>query len=108
MKKIQCKAFIRKTLPVTLSPFNQPGLKTACADMKPLVTAIHFTLNSLDIGLPNCVGSSMRMAYIVTEMNSLATNITFSHLDTSSTPAHTAHIFIHNRVILTEIFGKSK
>lgn len=71
-----------------LSPFNQPGLKAACADMQPFITAIHLALYPLDIGFPNCVGSSIRMAYIVTEMNALATNITFSHLDTSSISAY--------------------
>jgi hypothetical protein len=35
--------------------------------------------------MPNCIASSMRMAYVITEMNALATNITLSHLDTSST-----------------------
>ena len=60
-----------------LSPFNQPGLKAACADMQPFITAIHLALYPLDIGFPNCVGSSIRMAYIVTEMNALATNFTF-------------------------------
>lgn len=91
-----------------LGSFNQPGPQAACTNMQPLVTAIHFTFYFLDIGLPNRVGSSMRMAYIVTKMNSLATNITFSHLDTSSTPAYITHIFIHNRIILTEKTRKSK
>ena len=76
--------------------------------MQPLVAAVYLALYPLDIGFPDCVGPFMRMAYVVTEMNSLATNITFSHLDTSSTPAYLTLVFIHNRVILPEKTGKSK
>ncbi len=47
-------------------------------------SAVNLALNALNIRVPNCVASSMRMAYVVTEMNALTANITFSHLDTSS------------------------
>ena len=56
--------------------------------MHPFGIAIHLALYSLDIRIPDCIASSMRMAHIVSEMNTLATNITFRHLDTSSTPAY--------------------
>ena len=51
--------------------------------MQPLISTVHFTHNLLDIRMPNSVGSSMRMAYVITEMSALTTNITFSHLCTS-------------------------
>jgi len=58
----------------------------------------------------------MGMAYVVTKMNALATNITFSHFDTSSTSAYLTLILIcipkitktHNIDILTDIYEKSK
>ena len=56
--------------------------------MHSLGTAVYLALYVSDIGIPDSVGSSMRMAYIVSEMNALATNITFSHLDTSSMLTH--------------------
>ena len=46
-------------------------------------SAVNLALNALNIRVPNCVASSMRMAYVVTEMNALTANITFSHLDLS-------------------------
>ena len=52
--------------------------------MHSLRTAVDLAFYASDIGIPDSVGSSMRMAYVVTEMNALTTNITFSHLDTSS------------------------
>ena len=46
-------------------------------------SAVYFAFHILDIRSPNFVGSSMGMAYVVTEMNAFATNITLSHLRTS-------------------------
>ena len=54
-----------------------------------------FAKNQVDVAVLGCylnlanpnqgqLASSMRMAYVVTEMNALTANITFSHLDTSS------------------------
>lgn len=71
-----------------LSSFHSAGLQAAGADMHSLGTAVYLALYTSDIGIPDSVGSSMRMAYIVTEMNALATNITLSHLDTSSMRMH--------------------
>jgi hypothetical protein len=59
------------------------GLKASCADMDLLVAAVDLSGNSLDIRVPDSVGSSMRMADVVAEMSALATDITFSHLNTS-------------------------
>ena len=52
--------------------------------MHSLGTTVYFALFASNVGNPNSVRSSMRMAYVVTEMNAFSTNITFSHLDTSS------------------------
>ena len=53
--------------------------------MHSLGTAVYLALYALNIRVPDRIGSSMGMAYVVTEMNALTANITFSHLDTSST-----------------------
>jgi hypothetical protein len=47
------------------------------------VRAVYFNGDSLNIRIPDSVGSSMRMADVVAEMSALATDITFSHLNTS-------------------------
>ena len=46
-------------------------------------TTVNFAFYTSDIGIPDSVGSSMRMAYVITEMNALTTNITLCHDDTS-------------------------
>ena len=51
--------------------------------MELLRYAVNLALNVLYVRIPNRIASSMRVAYVVTKMNSLATNITFSHPDTS-------------------------
>ena len=76
--------------------------------MHSLGRAVYFAFYSLDIGLTDCIGSFMRMAYIVPEVNTLAANITLCHLDTSSIPAYHASYFVDNSDILPEIYGKSK
>ncbi len=53
--------------------------------MHSLGSAIHLALYALNIGVPDCIASSMRMADIITEMYALAANITLSHLNTSLT-----------------------
>ena len=68
-----------------LSSLNLAGTQTACAYMHSLSAAVDLALYTLYIRVPNCVASSMRMAYIVTKMNAFSTNITLSHIDTSST-----------------------
>ena len=47
--------------------------------MKGLVGTANFALNILYIRVPDTIGSSMGMADIISEMRSLATNITFCH-----------------------------
>ena len=53
--------------------------------MHPFCTAVDFALNASYVGIPDPVGSSMGMAYFITEMSALATNIAFRHDRTSST-----------------------
>ncbi len=47
-------------------------------------TTVDLTFNASDVGIPDTVGSSMGMAYVVTKMSAFATNITFCHDCTSS------------------------
>ncbi len=73
---------------IDLSSLYSAGSQTPGTDMHSLRAAAYFAPYSFDIRAPDCIASSMRMAYIITEMNALATNITLSHFDTSSTPAY--------------------
>jgi hypothetical protein len=66
-----------------LSSFYFVGFQAFCAYVHSFDCAIHIAFYSFDVGLPNVVGSSMRMAYVISKMNALTTNITFSHLYTS-------------------------
>ena len=80
-------------LSTLLRSLNFTGSETACTYMHSLGRTVHLALNSLDICFPHCVGLSIRMAYIMTEKNALATNITLSHFDTSSTPRYPTLLF---------------
>lgn len=51
--------------------------------MKSLGSAIYCALYASDIGIPDMIGSSMRMADIISKMNAFSANITLSHLYTS-------------------------
>ena len=59
------------------------GTQAAAANIKPLGNSVHLTLYMLDIGLPDMVRPSMRMAYVIAEMNILTTNCTLCHDHTS-------------------------
>ena len=86
-----------------LSPFNPAGSEAAGADTQPFIAAVHLTFHFLDVGFPNRFGLSIGMAHIIAELDTLATNITFCHLDTSST-----FTYSYNIAILPEIYWKSK
>ena len=69
--------------------------------MHSLGTAVHLALYATDIGIPDSVASSMRMADIVTEVNALAAYITFCHCITP--PCRDLKRFYkHNIDILTK------
>lgn len=55
--------------------------------MHSLGSAIYLAPYSLDVRFPHRIGFFIGMAYIVTKEDALTTNITLSHLATSSTPA---------------------
>ena len=65
-----------------LSSFNFARLKASGANMKSLGSTVHFAFNRSDIGIPNMIGTSVRVAYVITEMNAFITNITLCHLST--------------------------
>lgn len=68
---------------INLCALYSAGSQTASAHMQPLVSAIHLAFYILNVGIPDSVGSSMRMADVISEMSAPTTNITFSHLRTS-------------------------
>ena len=68
---------------INLCALYSAGSQTASAHMQPLVSAIHLAFYILNVGIPDSVGSSMRMADVISEMSALTPNITFSHLRTS-------------------------
>ena len=51
--------------------------------VKLFLSTIHNTFHTTNVGIPNSIRSSMRMADIISEMSAFTTNITFSHLCTS-------------------------
>ena len=51
--------------------------------MHSLLSAVYVNSYLLDVGIPDSVGSSMRMADVVSKMSALAADITFCHLNTS-------------------------
>ena len=69
---------------VFLGSFHPAGFQAARANVHSLCTAVDLALYASYVGIPNPVGSSMGMAYVVTEMSAFATNIAFCHVRTSS------------------------
>lgn len=53
--------------------------------MYSLGTTVYLAFHFFYVGVPGRIAFSIRMAYIVTKMNTLAANITLSHFATSST-----------------------
>ena len=51
--------------------------------MHSLLRAVHSNSNSPYVGIPDSIGSSMRMADVIAEMSALAADITLRHLNTS-------------------------
>ncbi len=74
-----------KNKQVDLCTLYSAASEASGANMHSLGSAIHLALYALNIGVPDCIASSMRMADIITEMYALAANITLSHLNTSLT-----------------------
>lgn len=56
------------------------GAKALCADIHLLDSAGNLDRYSLNIGVPDTIGSSMRMADVISKMSALAADITFCHL----------------------------
>ena len=56
------------------------GSEAAGANMHSLLRAVDVHSNLLDVGIPDSVGSSMRMADVITKMSAFAADITFCHL----------------------------
>jgi hypothetical protein len=53
--------------------------QAASANVHLLVSTVDLNGYSLNIRIPDCVGSSMRMADVVAKMSALATDITLCH-----------------------------
>ena len=62
------------------SALDLAGSKAAGADMHSLLSAIDVHSNLLDVGIPDSVRSSMRMADVISKMSAFAADITFCHL----------------------------
>ena len=59
------------------------GAKALCADIHLLDSAGNLDRYSLNIGVPDTIGSSMRMADVISEMNAFSTDFAFCHVNTS-------------------------
>ena len=55
------------------------GAKAACANIHLFLSTAYQHGYTLNIRVPDLVGSSVRMADVVTEMNALAADFTFRH-----------------------------
>ena len=62
------------------STLDLAGSQAAGADMHSLLSAVNVHSDFLDVGIPDSVGSSMRMADVISKMSALAADITFCHL----------------------------
>lgn len=63
-----------------LCSFNLARAQTSGANVNVCGSAVNNSLNSLYIGLPGSVGSSVRVRYLYTESNTLSANFTFCHI----------------------------
>jgi hypothetical protein len=59
--------------------FYFTGTKALCAYVHSLRSAVGLDADGLNVGIPDTIGSSMRMADVVSEMSALAADITFCH-----------------------------
>lgn len=55
------------------------GPQATGAGINPFRGTIHNSLDTLDIGFPSAVGTSVRVGYLNTESDALSADITFSH-----------------------------
>ena len=68
---------------VLLCALNLAGSQAAGAYMHSLCSAVYFAFHAVYVRVPDRIAPSMRMAYIIAEMNAFTTNITLSHFYTS-------------------------
>lgn len=74
-----CLLFVCKPK-LQLCSFNLARAQTSGANINVCGRAVDHSLNSLNIGLPGSVGSSVRVRYLYTESNTLSANFTFCHI----------------------------
>ena len=81
--------------------------------MHSLGLSVNLALYAKNVGLPDCIGSSVRVTHIISEMDSLAAYITLCHILTSRRynliniiqSLETQHMYIiRGYLILQEIF----
>lgn len=73
-----CNGFDRAA--ILNSALDLTGSKAAGADVHSLLSAVDVHSNLLDVGIPDSVRSSMRMADVISKMSAFAADITFCHL----------------------------
>ena len=66
-----------------LSTLYFAGLQTLRTNIKPFRGTVYFATDRLNVGFPNVVGSSMRMAHVISEMCAFSANCTCCHRVTS-------------------------
>ena len=63
---------------------NLAGAKALRTDIHFFLVAADLNAHSLDVGIPDPVGSSVRMADIISEMSTFSANLTLCHDNTSN------------------------
>ena len=59
---------------------NFAGAEAAGAHIDVLGSAVHHSLDALDVGLPRTVGAAMGMGYLDAEVYALAAELAFGHI----------------------------
>ena len=62
-----------------LRSFHFVGLQALGTDIKSFRGAVHLTSHRFDVGLPHMIGSSMRMAHIVSVVSAFSAYCAFCH-----------------------------
>ena len=71
----------------TLDTLNLTGAKATGANIYGSVSAVYFSFNSTNVGLPGSVGLAVRVRNVMSKGNALAADTALSHFDTSKNPA---------------------
>ena len=62
-------------------PGDLAGAEAAGAHIDVLGSAVHHSLDALDVGLPGTIGAAVRVGHLDAEVHALAAKLAFGHID---------------------------